>query len=1203
MRFTFFTTRQTEVEKFDEFFTRLRKMSEDCEFNELRDSLIKDMIIIGLRDKKLQERLLRENDITLEKVLSNCRASEASKLQTKSIHNQNDHPTNHSSLQTSEPEINQINKHKGKEIIKQCKFCAGSHPRGACPAYGKICNNCKSKGHYSKCCSKSSSSRNNSNNQNKFKQSRKLRNKQIHTVASTVPAALSSDSEESDDEFFLGSIEHELSKPEPLSDINAIEVESTAEIDQISDPTASKHLDWLINLETNGTSITFKIDTGARANVLPMSIFKRLNKPASLKQSKYKLTAYNKTEISVAGQCILRISHRNGTTPTMFFITKEEASPILSLKTSCDLDLIRRIDTLKPESNLLSEFDDCFGELGTLQEKYHIVTDPNVPPVIDACRNVPIPLRDKLKKELQRMSDLNVITKVTEPTDWVSSLVVVYKPSGALRVCLDPHNLNKAIKRHHHKLPTTEEILSQMSGAKHFTKLDASNAYWQIELDEESSKLLNFNTPFGRYRYLRMPYGIHSASEICQARIGSILANVEGAVNAQDDIIIWGNSLEQLEKRTRATLQAIRISGLKLRKDKCQFNKNELTFLGHLISANGTSPDPRKIDAILNMPEPNNVKELQRFLGMITYLGKFIPKLSDETAPLRTLLEKDVIWTFDEPQRKAVQKLKELVTSSPVLQYYNPNVPTRVSSDASKLGLGAVLEQQHNEEWHPIAFASRSLSSAEQNYCPLERETLSIVFACERFTEYIYGLSFDVFNDHKLLKSIFTKPLYRAPARIQRFLLRLQQFDFKLHYKQGSKMFVSDALSRAALSDSTPEIPIVELNAFVDSVIPNLPMSDKRWDQFRTETANDETLQHVKQYIQSGWPSTKEIHPSAKPYFNIRDELNINSNLVLKGQRIIVPRSMQKEILQILHIGHPGIVKVKARARTTVYWPGINSQLDDLSQKCQQCQEHQNRQRPEAPLQHDIPATPWTKVGTDLFHLFQKTFLLVVDYTSKFFEVSELPNAESPTVVAHTKAIFSRYGIPKEIVSDNGPEYAAKAYNDFCNRWDIHHNPSSPEYPKSNGLAERTVQTIKRTLKKARKAGEDLNLALLALRTTPSNIGQPSPSDQMFNRSPRTLLPAISNKAPKQPKASKTVSSSPTRHTKPELHPGDHVRIHDGKSWSRTGIVDKKATQPRSYFIKMSNGRTLRRNRQHILKTRSEHPDDHESDDDVVACS
>lgn len=210
-----------------------------------------------------------------------------------------------------------------------------------------------------------------------------------------------------------------------------------------------------------------------------------------------------------------------------------------------------------------------------------------------------------------------------------------------------------------------------MAGAKFFSKLNASNAFWQKQLDEESSKLLTFNTPSGRYR-LRMPYGIHYASEICQAKIANILSNVRGAMNAQDDIIIWGSSTSELETRTRATLQAVRELGRKLRKDKCQFNMTELTFLGHCISAEGIKPDSKKTEAIVEMSEATNVKELQIFLGMITYLGKFIPNLSNETSPLRTLLEKNVLWTFDKPQRQAVNKLKQLITTAPVLKYYDP---------------------------------------------------------------------------------------------------------------------------------------------------------------------------------------------------------------------------------------------------------------------------------------------------------------------------------------------------------------------------------------------------------------------------------------------------------------------------------------------------------------------------------------------------
>ena len=203
--------------------------------------------------------------------------------------------------------------------------------------------------------------------------------------------------------------------------------------------------------------------------------------------------------------------------------------------------------------------------------------DTSVPPVIHASRKVPVALRDKLKSHLAMMTDLQVIQPITDPTDWVSSLVVVEKPDGSLRVCLDPKDLNRAIKREHYHMPTTEDIMSRMSGAKYFTKMDASNAYWQIEV-------LTFNTPFGRYKFNRMPFSIHSASEICQQQISEIIEGIEGCANAQDDIIVWGDNIDMLRKRTIETLQAIRRSGLKLNRDKCQIEVREVKFLGHILS-------------------------------------------------------------------------------------------------------------------------------------------------------------------------------------------------------------------------------------------------------------------------------------------------------------------------------------------------------------------------------------------------------------------------------------------------------------------------------------------------------------------------------------------------------------------------------------------------------------------------------------------
>ena len=231
---------------------------------------------------------------------------------------------------------------------------------------------------------------------------------------------------------------------------------------------------------------------------------------------------------------------------------------------------------------------------------------------------------------------------------------------------------------------------------------------------------------------------------------------------SQDDIIVWGNSKEQHDEWLKAVFDHIRQSGLKLNAAKCVFEANELTFLGHVVLADGVKPDPKKVEAITEYPMPENKTELQRFLGMVTYLGKFIPKLSQETAPLRELLKKNMEFVIQKPQKDAFDRLKTLISTIPVLQYYNPNLLTQLCSDSSRIGLGAMIEQEVEEEWHPVAFSSRALNTSEQNYAQIEHETLSVVFGCERFHEYVYGRQFIIQNDHKPLKSIFSKSIIQC---------------------------------------------------------------------------------------------------------------------------------------------------------------------------------------------------------------------------------------------------------------------------------------------------------------------------------------------------------------------------------------------------------------------------------------------------------
>ena len=307
-----------------------------------------------------------------------------------------------------------------------------------------------------------------------------------------------------------------------------------------------------------------------------------------------------------------------------------------------------------------------------------IQIDKSVTPVIHPPRKVPYAYKDKVKEELDRMESEGVIIRQTEPTQWVNSMITVVKPNK-VRICIDPRDLNEAIQREHFPMKTIEEIVAEMPNAKVFTVLYAISGFWQVELDEESSKLCTFNTPFGRYRFTRLPFGIKSAPEVFQRYMSEMLQGIPGAQPIPgadavvDDNLIWGASVEEHDERLRMMLERARVYNLKLNKKKCQLRQDEVAYVGHVITKQGLKPDPEKIRAISKMKPPENLKELRTFLGFVQYLGKFLPNLATESAPLRQLLEKEIVWLWDNEKEKCFQRLKQLVVETPVLGFYDPS--------------------------------------------------------------------------------------------------------------------------------------------------------------------------------------------------------------------------------------------------------------------------------------------------------------------------------------------------------------------------------------------------------------------------------------------------------------------------------------------------------------------------------------------------
>ncbi|KAK7113619.1 hypothetical protein V1264_012874 [Littorina saxatilis] len=425
------------------------------------------------------------------------------------------------------------------------------------------------------------------------------------------------------------------------------------------------------------------------------------------------------------------------------------------------------------------------------------------------------------------MEEQGIITTVTTPTDWVNSLVVVEKTNGKLRICLDPRDLNAAIRQPHYPMPTLEDTLSTMAGAKYFTKLDAKCGYWQLKLAEESSYLTTFNTPFGRYRFTRLPFGVISAQDDFQRKMDEIFEGISGVTPLVDDVIVSGKTREEHDANLRATLNRAASKNLKLNPDKLTVGAQEVEYFGHLITVEGLKPDPAKVKAIQDMPPPNDKKELQTMLGMITYLAKFAPQLSETTKPMRDLLKEDAEFIWDDQQKTALQKVKNIITSQPVLAFFEPKKEVRLEVDASKFGLGAAIFQDNN----PVAFASKALTQTEQNYAQIEKELYAILFGCRRFHQYLYGREVIVHSDHKPLESITKKPLAAAPPRLQRMLLQLQKYSLKIVHVPGKNIPVADTLSRKFIPAEPDDDVSEDLNVQVHSVIKNLPISDTKGAQ------------------------------------------------------------------------------------------------------------------------------------------------------------------------------------------------------------------------------------------------------------------------------------------------------------------------------------------------------------------------------------
>ncbi|UYV72894.1 K02A2.6-like [Cordylochernes scorpioides] len=819
-RSIFNQTNQETNESIEQYICRLRKLSSTCNYDAMTEEMIRDRLVLGIIDKQTKRQLISDPQLTLQKAIDVCKANESA---NKQIEN---------STKNTQEEVNKlnirkktVNQNKMKKNIP-CRYCATfhEHNRQKCPAWNQTCRKCNKNNHWAKVCKS-----------------------RMRTVQSL-------ESQNSNDEQ-----------------------EDCYSLVYVSEISARKLMTKL-ELELNGykESIICQIDTGATVNVLNFADLCKIMQDGnpSLKPSYIKLRCYGGEILKPRGQIKINCSHQSKQHPIVFQVIDHWEKPILSAETCQKLNLIEiKADLCKIEftwtkqNNLLDKYKDIFEGIGCLQGEYKLETDPTIKPIKQAPRRVPITLRKELKEKLIDMEKKNIIAKVDYPTDWISNLVLV-KSTKKLRICIDPRELNVALKRAEYPIPTIEEIIPNLQNAKIFTVVDTKDGFWNVKLSDESSNLTTFWTPFGRYKFLRMPFGLKTASEEYQRRLYEIFQGLEGIEIIADDILILGKgdsyeeALKDHDRNLENLFKTARQANLKFNINKVKLRLKEVKYLGHIITPHGLKPDPEKVKALKEMPHPESITELKSFLGFATYLCKFMPNISMISEPLRKLTMKNSTWSWSKNHQAAFEQIKDLASKAPILRYFDADKSIAIQCDASKHGLGATLLQ----ESQPIIFASRSLSKTEQNYAQIEKECLAIVFACERFHQYILGkCQVIVQTDHKPLLSIFKKSILKAPQRLQRMLLRLQRYNLELEHVQGSQMHLADIFSRACIKDVRNEnlkydvypIDIIYKEIATVNVMETLSVCSDTVLRIREETSSDPIMCEVKKLILNGWPPNK----------------------------------------------------------------------------------------------------------------------------------------------------------------------------------------------------------------------------------------------------------------------------------------------------------------------------------------------------------
>lgn len=833
-----------------------------------------------------------------------------------------------------------------------------------------------------------------------------------------------------------------------------------------------------------------------------------------------------------------RIDNSSGKVP---FILKE-----LFEKNSINLGGVQK----EIFTTFLNDYQDVFSNdnvAGNCNVVQHVINVKDSLPIKQVPRRIPIHIREEVDKILEDMKTQGIIEE--SQSAWISPAVMVRKKDGTLRFCVDYRKLNNVTVKDSYPLPRIDDILDQLSGNAWFSTLDLKSGYWQLKIRPEDKEKTAFSIGRGLWQFTVMPFGLCNAPATFERLMEKVLKGIlsKKCLVYLDDIIIFGKTFNEMLENLKIVFLRLREANLKINPKKCVLFQRSVKYLGHVISAEGVTTDPEKIAAVRDWPVPHTKKQLRSFLGFCSYYRKFVKGFSLIAKPLFTLTENQTKFVWGDDCENAFEKLKQMLSSSLILSFPKEEGEFLLDTDASNIGIGAVLSQKQEGKEKVIAFFSRVFSKTERNYCVTRRELLAIIDAIKFFRHYLLGRKFLIRTDHISLKWLMS--FKDLEGQLARWLERLQEYDFEVVHRRGESHKNADGLSRRLCETFGCKYctKVEEKNAVEnEKMIARIMLSREDLGNWRKEQEEDSDIAIILRGKKEGIrPPRSELAAqsiSAQLYWMYWDALVLQDEILYKKWeapnlkssflQLIVPRKRVKEILEEVHDspsgGHFGVNKTLEKVRKRFYWATCKQDVEDWCRSCEICISKKGPiGKGKSPMQIYNVGNPFQRVQMDILGPLPTTssgnryLIVIVDCFTKWVEAFPLKNIRARTVAGiFVNQFISRYGVPAEIHTDQGRNFESELFSELMQLLGVRKTRTTALHPQSDGQVERQHQTIINYLAKyisqdQRDWDQWIPMFLLAYRSSKHETTGMTPAELCFARDLRLPVDLIQESPPK----------------------------------------------------------------------------------------